>query len=130
MGKRKYEQRLLADPNFHAQHTYAIVMRVLARFEFALGRRVKWGFHGHQLHIAPHAFCEANAFYSKEDRALYFGYFWNKKKEPVFTCLSHDIVAHETTHALLDGLRNRYSDPSGPDQAAFHEGFSDVVALL
>lgn len=129
-GRQKFEAKLLSNPNFHAQHTYAIVMRVLARFEFALGRRIKWGFNGHQLHIAPHAFCEANAFYSKEDHALFFGYFWNQDNVPVFTCLSHDIVAHETTHALLDGLRNRYSDPSGPDQAAFHEGFSDVVAIL
>ena len=38
-GKRpnNYDQRLLADPKFHAQNVYAIVMRTLARFEFALG---------------------------------------------------------------------------------------------
>lgn len=125
-----FEARLLTHPNFHAQNAYAIVMRTLARFEKALGRRVAWGFEGHQLHVVPHAFCEANAFYSKTDRALLFGYFRGASGEIVHTCLSHDVVAHETTHALLDGLRSRYSDVSLPDQAALHEGFADVVALL
>jgi hypothetical protein len=128
--RRAYEQRLLQDPTFHAQNVYAIAMRTLSRFEFALGRRVAWGFGGHQLHIVPHAFAEANAYYSEEDRALMFGYFVGKSGRHVFTCLSHDIVAHETTHAILDGLRTRYTDPSGPDQAGFHEGFADIVALL
>ncbi|MBI4995960.1 MAG: hypothetical protein HZC22_03495 [Rhodocyclales bacterium] len=128
--RRAYEQRLLQDPTFHAQNVYAIAMRTLSRFEFALGRRVAWGFSGHQLHIVPHAFAEANAYYSEEDRALMFGYFVGKSGKHVFTCLSHDIVAHETTHAILDGLRTHYTDPSGPDQAGFHEGFADIVALL
>ena len=131
-----YQDRLLADPNFHSQNVYAIVMRTLGVFERALGRRVPWNSGGHQLHIAPHAFAQANAFYSEPDRALFFGYFHVRSKDgdgkrtPIFTALSHDIVAHETTHALLDGLRSRYTEASGPDQAAFHEGFADVVALL
>jgi hypothetical protein len=126
---------LLDDPRFHAQNVYAIAMRILARFELALGRRVPWGSYGHQLHIVPHAFAEANAFYSRDDRALFFGYFATESAAgnpgpTVFTCLSHDVVAHETTHALLDGLRRRYLEPSTPDPGGFHEGFSDVVALL
>lgn len=123
-------EALLRDPRFHSQNAYAICMRTLARFEFALGRRVPWGCDGHQLHIAPHAFADANAFYSKQDRGLFFGYFDGSDEKPVFACLSHDVVAHETTHALLDGLRGRFLEPSSPDQAAFHEGFADVVALL
>jgi hypothetical protein len=84
------------------------------------------------LKIVPHAFPEANAYYSRRDEALLFGYFPSarNRRRTVFTCLSHDVVAHETTHALVDGLRNRYVEPSSRDQAAFHEGYSDVVALL
>jgi hypothetical protein len=124
------DSQLLVDPRFHAQNVYAIVMKTLARFEFALGRRVSWGFYGHQVKVAPHAFADANAFYSQRDQALVFGYFPGRTGRMIFSCLSHDVVAHETTHALLDGLRERYTDPSSPEQAAFHEGFADIVALL
>jgi len=124
------DEVLLESPAFHAQNVYAIVMRTLARFEKALGRRVSWSFGGHQLQVAPHAFAEPNAFYSSEDQGILFGYFFTEARNPVFTCLSHDVVAHETTHAVLDGLRERFIDPSLPDQAAFHEGLADIVALL
>lgn len=121
---------LLDDPAFHAQNVYALVSRTLARFEFALGRRMEWGFGGHQLKVVPHAFTDANAFYSADEQILAFGHFPGLDNTRIFTCLSHDIVVHETAHALLDGLRSRYTDPSSPDQAAFHEAFADLVALL
>jgi len=122
---------LLSDPNFHCQNAYALVMFTLSRFEYALGRRLGWSFKGHQLKLAPHAFSDQNAFYSEEDRALLLGYFPSfDTSRMIYTCLSHDVIVHETTHALIDGLRTRYTDPSSPDQAAFHEGFADVVALL
>src|SRR5215831_17726319 len=57
----KYPER---DRAFHARNVYAIVMRVLARFERSLGRRATWSFLGHQLTVAPHAFLDLNAFYS------------------------------------------------------------------
>lgn len=130
--KQPSNTTILTDPRFHAVNVYALVMRTLARFEFALGRRVGWGFFGggHQLRVVPHAFAEANAFYAPNAEALMFGYFRGAAGNSVFSCLAHDVVVHETTHALVDGLRRRYTDPSSPDQAAFHEGFADVVALL
>ena len=123
------DAQILDDPAFHARNVYALVMRTLARFEYALGRRVSWGFRAHQLKVVPHAFEEMNAFYSREAEALLFGYYRTTGKR-VFMCLSHDIVVHETTHALVDGLRSRFMAPSSPDQAAFHEAFADIVALL
>jgi hypothetical protein len=135
-----------SNPQFHQQMAYAVVMDTVRRFETALGREVRWRpqfgsssapFHG-LLRVYPHAFQEANAFYDPELHALLFGYFKaseddagvNLPGQTVFTCLSHDIVVHETTHAVLDGIREFYNDPTGPDAPAFHEGFADIVALL
>ncbi len=121
--------QLIANPQFHQQNVYAIVMRTLAHFERVLGRRLSWGFRPHQIKVAPHAFVDANAYYSDREEGLFFGYFTGPDG-PVYACLSHDIVAHETAHALLDGLRHEFIEPSSPDQAGFHEGFADLVALL
>ena len=130
------------DPRFHQQMVYAVVMETIRRFEFALGRRVSWRrdlrrraepYHG-KLRILPHGLQEANAWYDPDLRALVFGYFaapegdW--RGQLLFTCLSHDIVVHEATHALVDGLREHFSEPTSADTAGFHEAFADLVALF
>jgi hypothetical protein len=134
------------DPQFHQQMVYAVAMTTIRNFERALGRRVFWSGAGEEqgyafvrrLRIYPHALREANAFYSQRKKALLFGYFPASTTDPghnlpggtVFACLSHDIIAHETTHALLDGLHRRFIEPSNGDTLALHEAFADVVALF
>ena len=91
-----------------------------------------------RLRIYPHALREANAYYSPPKRALLFGYFPGADDDTgrhypggmVFTCLSHDIIAHETTHALLDGMHPYFNEPSNEDVWAFHEAFADIMALF
>jgi hypothetical protein len=86
----------------------------------------------------PFGFRDANAGYSREAGDLSFGYFTARGRSAGFTlkdgivctALSHDVVAHETTHALLDGLRSAFMNPTNVDVPAFHEGFSDLVALF
>ena len=80
---------------------------------------------------------QQNAFYSPQKKALLFGYFVTTAKDgrntpgtTVFSCLSHDIIAHETTHALLDGVHPRFNEPVNEDVLAFHEAFADIVALF
>jgi hypothetical protein len=129
-----------SDPRFHQQMVYAVSMRTLANFDRALGRRVnlRRGRRRNKLRILPHAFKGRNAFYDRDLHALLFGYFdadpedsgANIPGQTVFTCLSHDIVAHETTHAIVDTLRWNFMDPSNIDVLAFHEGFADIVALF
>jgi hypothetical protein len=38
---------------FHTQIVYVLVMMTLARYEFALGRRIGWAFKAHRLKVAP-----------------------------------------------------------------------------
>ena len=133
-AKKSAAKALLADPHFHAQNVYGLAASTLLTFERALGRHVHWGLDSgaHLMKIAPHAFNDMNAFYSRRDEMLAFGYFSDPLAAGkfVFTALSADIVVHETTHAILDGLRTEFMRPSSIDQAAFHEGFADIVALL
>lgn len=133
------------NPQFHQQMVYAVIMTTIGNFERALGRPVIWsprsgsGFdYVQRLRVYPHALREANAYYSPEKKALLFGYFPASSDRPerflpggiVFTCLSHDIIAHETTHALLDGMYARFVEPSNRDSLAFHEAFADIVSLF
>jgi hypothetical protein len=138
-------------PQFHQQMAYAVSRLTIDNFEHALGRKTLWrpvlnpkkgpkddSVYVPQLRIYPHTLHEANAYYSPEKVALLFGYF-NANDDntgeqlpggTVFTCLSQDIVAHETTPALLDGMHRKFVNATNPDVLAFHEGFADVVALL
>jgi hypothetical protein len=138
------------NPQFHQQMVYGVAMTTIEHFERAMGRPVLWrsrtnrdndfddGTFVPKLDVRPHAFRQANAFYSPDEIALQFGYFDADASEPsdvvprsrVYTCLSHDIVAHETTHAILDGMHRRFNEPTNPDVLAFHEAFADIVALL
>ena len=132
-------------PQFHQQMVFAVAMKTIRGFEMALGRKVLWassstamrGEFIRQLRIYPHALAEANAYYSPDKTALLFGYFRDNSDLGVglpggwvFTCLSHDIVAHETAHAILHGMHRRSIEPTGLDTLAFHEAFADIVALL
>jgi hypothetical protein len=128
-----------SDPRFHQQMVYATAMRTLENFERALGRRLEFGSRSYRrLRLLPHAFHGANAFYDRGLNAILFGYFRADRKDPgpnlpgqmVFTCLSHDIIVHEFTHAVVDRLRRHFLEPSNPDVLAFHEGFSDIIALF
>jgi hypothetical protein len=126
------------DPRFHQQMVYAVTSALLENFERGLGRRFRWR-GADRLRIFPHAFQGENALFDDaEGGSLRFGYFRTDPRNPgrnlpgqwVFSCLSHDIIVHETTHALVDRLRPLYKEATNIDVYAFHEGFADAVALF
>ncbi len=91
-----------------------------------------------RLRLYPHALREANAYYSPTKKSILFGYFPAARRVGgmtlpqglVFTCLSPEIIAHETTLALLDGTRRLVQDGTNPDVLAFHLAFGDLVSLF
>ncbi|MGJ0223486.1 hypothetical protein ACQUZK_08810 [Streptococcus pyogenes] len=134
-----------SDPRFHQQMVYAVASSVYAVFRNALGRHVAWSFPARQgestprLLLQPHALeGTSNAYYDPTSGSIQFGYFRAAEKVAgrnlprgwVFTCLSHDIIAHEVTHALLDGLRTHFTVPTNADVLAFHEALADLVAVF
>jgi hypothetical protein len=145
-----------ADPRFHQQMVYAIASRTIHMFEVALGRDIHWRRADRfgdstqidndlrkrddirVLKLYPHAMQQANAYYSPQAHGILFGYFKANKTgqgrnlpgQLVFSCLSQDIIAHEVTHAVIDGIRTYFTEPTNPDVLAFHEGFADLCALF
>lgn len=145
-----------SNPQFHQQMVYGVAMATITTFEKALGRAALWApglerdnegtvipkapeeRYVPRLRIYPHALREANAYYDPDRHALLFGYFPSREQPggdtlpggTIFSCLSFDIIAHETTHALLHGLHRYYLQPGNPDVLAFHEAFADAVALF
>ena len=146
-----------SEPRFHQQMVYAVACETLEKFEAALGRTIHWRRADRPggnvkgatkvarktddiwvLKLYPHAMLQANAFYSREAHGILFGYFRatdvnqgnNLPGQRIFTCLSHDIIAHEVTHAVIDGVRTFFTEPTNPDVLAFHEAFADMTALF
>jgi hypothetical protein len=131
------------DPRFAQQMTYAVAMTTYELFWLALGRLPEFApvvrdKGDGRIEIRPHYDLEDNAYYLPDEAALSFGYVKSsgtsagrtQKGAFVFTSLSHDVIAHEVAHALLDGMRPHLMLPSNPDVDAFHEGFADLIALL
>jgi hypothetical protein len=135
-------------PRFAAQMVYAVCQCVYTTFRHALGRFPTWGpwMQGRldrgestALRLRPFASKEANACYDSDRGTLEFGVFRSREDTAsefilpggtVMLALSHDVIAHEVTHALLDGMRAHFRINTHPDVAAFHEGFADIVALF
>lgn len=113
-----------------AANAVATAAHTVAVFEGALGHPVRWAFPG-RLQVLPEAGFGLNAFYDREQHALSFFRDWDPKRQVwVHAAASGEVCAHETGHAILDGLRPRYFGSFAPEVNAFHESFGDMVAMV
>ncbi|MES3025154.1 MAG: hypothetical protein V4857_26565 [Pseudomonadota bacterium] len=129
-------------PQFDAVHTFAVVRQTLTMYQRALAASdhaspLPWQWNSsidtEPLQVFPYGLPNVmNAFYSRSQCCLKFGDFVpSGSSERVFTCRSFDIVAHETGHAVLDGLKPEWLLADNPPQTGgLHEAFGDLTAIF
>jgi len=124
---------------FDAVHTFTIVRQVLTIFRRAFNRsqitqNFNWFWGTEPISVYPRAGLDANAYYSRNDKALRFYYFHpagNELNPLVYTCRSFDIVAHEVGHAVLDSLKPGFLSSSWhPQTGGLHESFGDLTTIF
>ena len=117
-----------------AVSVFGAVNKTMSMFEEpdALGRAVDWAFDAPQLLVVPRAGEMANAFYERESHSLQFFRFPDPSNGGrwIYTAHSQDIVAHETAHALLDGIAPDLYSAISPESLAIHEAVADLASLL
>lgn len=120
--------------DFNQVSVFGTVLRTMRLFETAdaLGRPLVWAFDAPQLLLVPRAGQWANAFYERDSHSIQFFYFpiYPQSSEMLYTSLSRDIVAHETGHAILDGIAPDLYNAITPQSLALHEAIADLTALM
>lgn len=124
-------------PELDCAHTFAVVRDTLTMYQrVRSGAPIPWawnsGTNTDPLIAYPRAGVTANAYYSRSQRALKFFHFTpTGRTDTVYTCRSLDIVAHETGHAILDGLKPGWLSAGNPPQTGgLHEAFGDLTAIF
>lgn len=125
----------LEDVHFVQQSVFSTVYRTIGLFDEHCGRRIPWAFGREQLLVVPRAGVMENAFYERESGSLQFfeapvASAGDAPPRTVLTALSSDIVAHETGHALLDGIAPDLYSAAEPQSLAMHEAVADLTAMF
>jgi hypothetical protein len=131
LGRYVVDRNDIQSIPFIAVSAFATVWRTIRLFEEkrTLGREISWAFDAPQLLVVPRAGWMENAFYERSSHSLQF-FSFDAMGTTIHTSLSRDIVAHETAHALIDGIDPDLYDALDPQSLALHEGIADLVAMM
>lgn len=108
-----------------------ITSNTLNMWQSYRGGSVEWSFGSPVLDVVPHKKQGMNAYYSRwEGSTNFFFQDSPELKTTVKTANSLDVVAHETGHGILDGMKPGYLNTNDRETGAFHEAFGDCSAML
>jgi hypothetical protein len=127
---------------FDAVHTFATVRQIVTMYRrilFRLGEERgslwHWGKEHPELplRLVPRAGAGHVACYVRDRREIRFYCFeavaGRLRGQAVHACRSFDLIAHETGHAILDGLNPSY-DCAASEVGALREAFADLTVLF
>jgi hypothetical protein len=104
------------------------VLSALEAWEAITGRSVKlWQADRKTIALIPDAGVDVNAYYNRTNLSFFHA---SGGGNTYFSGASTDVVAHETGHGILDGIRPEFWDSSLFEVNSFHEAFADCVAIL
>ena len=119
-------------PDCCALSAFSIVVRVLSLVEepAGIGRPLAFPFPD-RLRVEPLAGEWNNACYERSSGSLRF-WTWLPPGQVRrrFLALSHDTVAHETGHVVIDALAPDLHDASHPQSLGLHEALADLIAFI
>ena len=87
-----------------------------------------WSAATNPLQVALVFAVDLNAFYGRPFGLRF--YRWPAQDPAVFSAESPDIVLHELGHGILDAVNRGFFDMQTLENAAFHESFGDMSAIL
>ncbi|MEW6284501.1 MAG: hypothetical protein AB1758_38155, partial [Candidatus Eremiobacterota bacterium] len=116
--------------DFARVNAHVMARRTQDLLEGYLGRSIPWAFGDRPLELKADHHPGRNAYYDRQLSLVSLQYFqmvpWDTT---VRLANSADLTAHETAHAVLDGLRPGYGQGDN-ETLAFQEAFADCTALL
>jgi len=120
-----------SEDELDAVHTFGIARYIIDVFEGSLGRPIHWSWEvGGKAE--PIAFSirnnDINARYLKSAKTIELDFF-GPPHDRKYYCRSVDIIAHETAHALLDGLKPLWNKSNIETQGLI-ETFCDLAAMF
>ena len=109
-----------------AVHTFATSRITVDLWENALDKNIIWSWGKSPLKVDIQ--CEdIDATFDRREQTIKFGH---SGKSNTRTCQAIDIVAHETTHAIIDSLKPGIHDGAEFKSLAWIETICDLSALL
>lgn len=132
-----HERRGYDQEHLRALSVFTTALKTLALFEHrdALGRRLSWNGKADetQLQIFLNQPTDRSAEFGSDDQIGPYMKFSVKVLQNgsfIDTALSSDIVAHETTHAIIDAIAPRLLNAVEPESRAIHEAIADLASML